>query len=317
MARYPTTAEGCIDTWLQAHVKKGTLPKTRKGYLQTANLVIKTFRELKRSDLPYKWTDDDLRTIRKYWVDKDLAVKSQKGYDFVVCSIAAFYKNDVGKRNPIRWPHDTRPNVKWLNLQQARDLIKFITDENKASALEALCIYFMLGMGLRRVEVIRLRVQDIHANDPIPHVTVDGKGHKPRNVPFARDTVYFLERWLRRRAELVDIARRKARRKNGRFVDCDKLIIYEKGGRLSGYSELHPNGFDDATTTAVGIRFGLIFDNHTLRRTFGRELYYKEEDPIDLHTLAGIMGHDSTDETERYIGQDTTRMAVGILKTPY
>ena len=95
------------------------------------------------------------------------------------------------------------------------------------------------------------------------------------------------------------------------------MIVYERDGKVSPYSELHPTGFDDATVNAVRILCGIHFTCHTLRRTFGRELYYKDEDPIDLLTLSELYGHESIDETKKYIGPDPRRMAKGILKTAY
>ncbi|MDR1405011.1 MAG: site-specific integrase [Candidatus Methanoplasma sp.] len=311
MSGYPTTAEGCIDSWVRWHTKYGTLPKTRKGYYSTASMIVRTFRSLGRSDLPYNWSEEDFTAIRQYWADSGLEVKTRKDYDFVLRSFAKFFGNATGDKTKTRFPPDSRPNVRWLTLEEVHIIIN-----TPMSELEEMCIHLMLSMGLRRVEVIRAKLADIHT-EGYPYIAVDGKGHKMRKVPFNWSTAFILSRWMERRNALVDRARRKAKRNNRKFFDSGHLIVYERVGKLLPYSELHPNGFDAAVVTAVGVRCGIHFDNHTLRRTFGRELYYKDTEPIDLLTLSMLYGHDSIDQTVSYIGPDPRRMASGILKTSY
>jgi len=317
MGRRPTTAESCIDSWIKWHTKRGTLPKTRMGYLATASLIIKTCREYGVEDLPYKWSEDDFDTLRNKWECDGKEVATRRGYDFVMCALAAHFKNNTGKENKKRLPPDERPYADWLTLEQIRIVLSV-----PMTPLQVMAIHLMLSMGLRRVEVIRLRIEDIIIDGLNPHVVVDGKGHKHRNVPFNHNTVEVLRMWLQHRDTLVEIAQRKSFRKNRRFVDSGHLIIYERDGKVSPYSELHPTGFDDAVVNKVSmhpicVKAGIRFACHTLRRTFGRELYYKEEDPIDLLTLSEIYGHDSMDETKKYIGPDPKRMAKAMLKTAY
>jgi|GEM_PF-2656996 len=312
MSKNPQTAESCINGWIQWHTKYGTLPKTIRGYKSIAGLIVKTFREMGLTDLPYRWKDADVLAIRKYWADEGLSVKTKKGYYFVLTAFAKHYGNDVGERNKMRWEYDPRPNVKWLTLDQVR-----VVMATPMTEMEAMCIHFMLCMGLRRVEVIRAKLKDIHPDGEYPYVFVDGKGHKRRKVPFNWSTADVLGKWMKRRAELVKLGQKKATHKHKHFVDSDNLIVYERNGEIHPYSELHPNGFDAAVVTSVSIRCHIPFSNHTLRRTFGRELYYKDVDPIDIVTLSNLYGHESINQTKAYIGPDPRRMAQGILKTAY
>ena len=309
--RLPSTGESCLDTWIQWHVKYGTLPKTRKGYYQTASLIIRTFRTLGRSDLPHKWTADDVLAIRRHWQDSGLSVKTQKGYDFVLCAFATYFHNNLSAKTKTRWPHDPRKNADWLTLDQIKAVLS-----TPMHPLEDICIHLMLCMGLRRVEVIRLRVEDIHADAPRPHIIVDGKGHKHRMVPFNWSTPIVLSRYLTYRSELSVQATRKAKHNNRRPFDSGHLIVYQRDGKLSPYSELHPNGFDAAVTNAVSNRCSIKFSAHTLRRSFARELYYRD-DGIDIVTLSMILGHERPDETLAYIGPDHRRMADWMIKTSY
>lgn len=311
MGRHPSTPQGCIESWILWHERYGTMPKTLKGYRATANLIIRTCQKLRLRTLPYRWNEIDVMALRKHWRDTGLTVRTQKGYDFVMTALAAHFNNDLSKYR-VRWPHDERPNVKWMTLEEARELIALPMSEK-----EELCVHFMLCMGLRRVEVIRMQISDIAWDAPTPYIYVDGKGRKRRKVPFAQMTRTLLERWLSVRSALVERAKGKCRRKNRRYRPCDTLIIWERGGVTSGYSELNPQGFDDAITGAISDRFRMKIDNHTLRRTFGRELYYTDHNPVDLLTLSEIYGHESVKDTQKYIGPDPRRMAAAMILAPF
>ena len=198
MGRRPSTAESCIDVWLKWHTKRGTLPKTRLGYYSTASLIIRTFRGMGRSDLPYKWTEEDIDAIRLKWEAEGKTVATRRGYDFVLCALSDHFKNRTAKENKKRLPPDTRPYVKWLTLEQVRVVLK-----TSMTYLQEITIHLMLSMGLRRVEVIRLRFEDFIMIDGYPYLRVDGKGHKPRNIPFNHNTAKIMDRWLKHRETLV------------------------------------------------------------------------------------------------------------------
>ena len=72
-------------------------------------------------------------------------------------------------------------------------------------------------------------------------------------------------------------------------------MVYIKGGKLRKFRP------DSITRIVGGIseRTGIVFSPHTLRRTFGREMYHSG---VRIEIIAKIMGHSSTEMTLKYIG---------------
>lgn len=167
------------------------------------------------------------------------------------------------------------------------------------TALEQMVIHLELYMGLRSVEVCRLRCQDIHYGRS-PHLEVRGKGRgdgKYRSVPFHEYTASILDEWLERRQELVNTVRTY----DPYWEDPGNLLIWchYKNKPLAGpYSEMG-GSLDRSVIIPLRNRVGFHFGNHTLRRTFGRNLYHAG---VNLETIAKILGHESTNETLKYIG---------------
>ena len=60
---------------------------------------------------------------------------------------------------------------------------------------------------------------------------------------------------------------------------------------------------------SISDRMGVTFSAHTLRRTFGREMYHSG---VRIETIAKIMGHSSTEMTLRYIGVNLDDQTVAM-----
>ena len=58
-------------------------------------------------------------------------------------------------------------------------------------------------------------------------------------------------------------------------------------------------------------RAGFDFSNHTLRRTFGRELYRSE---VSIVVIATILGHNSIQTTMKYLGISMDDMTAAMEK---
>lgn len=302
----PSSVEACITGWADHYRSHNMPPETIASYVQTVNIVLKNLREGKREELPFKWLPEDAYWLINFWNQKGLAVTTQRGYLFAMNSLAKFHDNFLIDRERIRWPADVRPNVDWLTLDEAKKIQSCWKDKK-----QSLAIHLMLNLALRRIEVIRLSVADIHTDSQIPYIDVDGKSHKRRSIPFSRDTKRILDDWLRVRCDLVDEARAVSRKTHRKFVDDGSLIVYRRGSRISGYSE---SGFDKAVILEVNRSSGLYFSNHTLRRTWGRVTYY--EGGADILDISHIYGHSSITQTMKYIGVKADEMQKAILKTP-
>ena len=303
MSKFPRTPEKCLESWTKSLIEQKYLESTILMYKSTANVIINNMNELDIDPLPYKWTEEDLTTIMELWEDKNLRVKTQKGYHFVLCRFAQDYGNYEPLSVRIKWP-DEIPMIKWLTLPQVKTVLA-----TPMSELQALGIELMLRMGRRRIEGLRAKVSDMVYDAPDPYMIVDGKGHKIHKMPFAPTTDKILGKWLDKRSDIIrEYAPRRA-------DEIEELFIYGRGNTVSSFSTLRCSGWDAAITNDVSIRSRINFSNHVLRRTFGRELYFTAG--VDIKLIQLYYNHSSRDQTEKYIGADQQRMSDGMKKIPY
>lgn len=196
----------------------------------------------------------------------------------------------------IRWPvrGSLRPNANWLEDHEAMAL------KDAALGVERMIVHCELDLGMRRIEVLRLKV-DSFREGRANSIVVHGKGRnggKIRVIPWGKDTPAELEGYLRVRD--AEIAR--ARSRNPSVVIPDELLLYERNGHLHAYKKSALENFLKDLSDRTGIRFS----NHTLRRTFGR-IAWRARVPIE--TIAGILGHSDTKTTMLYLGIDQADMA--------
>jgi integrase len=165
------------------------------------------------------------------------------------------------------------------------------------SPLEDILIHLELQMGLRSVEVIRLRAQDVHIEEQ--YIDVRGKGigeGKWRTVPIPDGSVNVFKRWIEERNGYI----RGVKKFNPHFVPPDGFLLtsrYKHRPLVEAYTE--QGGGLDKTIDKMRKRLGFHFSHHTLRRTFGRTLYHAK---VDLPTISKIMGHEDVATTLNYLG---------------
>ena len=166
--------------------------------------------------------------------------------------------------------------------------------------LTALLVHFELDLCLRRIEIQRLRIRDVHEN----RLDVLGKGRlggKPRTVSLVPgESQEIIRRYLEYRQLRMGPASME-----------DRLVPYKRTALDNRLKALQG---------ASGIRF---LGHHTLRRTGGRLMWLAK---VPIETIASVMGHESTDMTLKYIGvnlSDQTdafeavrNMRIQLQKTP-
>jgi integrase len=138
--------------------------------------------------------------------------------------------------------------------------------------------------GLRRVEVLRLRLKDVEFSRNRLRVLGKGRnGGKWRTLPMFAETSRVLRGVLRTGDEgalLLPLSRSGAD------------LILRRAADRAGFPKL-----------------GLRVSHHDLRRTFGR-LAHKAG--MDLVQLKNLYGHSSLDQTVHYIGLDEDEMRAGL-----
>lgn len=274
---------GVDDEFINYLIERGDYaPRTIRFYREQCRLILRSLSEVAPTATPATLTEHELREL-VFFLRDNYAVSTQKDYLIALKRMCDYCNNPVFYKYRVKFQTDTRPRVDWLTADEAQSLIALYK-----TPLQELIISLELLHGLRRCEVLRLMLADLHGD----YITIRGKGHaggKLRTVPYHRDFKKTLDRWLSVRAEIAA---------HGVNQDPGNLLIYCRGGQIKSYEQIKGKAIDK-NLNELKIRTGLNFSNHTLRRTFGRELY---RSGADLTVIATIYGHSSTIQTLKYLG---------------
>ena len=280
------------------HIRKMDLSsKTKYAYDQSISRCIEFLSKGRMTTDPTKIGSKEIIYLKDVAMSK-LSTKTKIYYLSFLNTYLEYYNNRSLANMHIHWPSDNRTNVDWLEPSQARELL--------AAPLtlgQQLVIRLELCMGLRRVEVIRLTVDRIYSD----RLEVRGKGRaggKWRTVPMTGDTKDILDRYLEFRSRQIA----QYRESNPGAEVPKEVFLHTKCGMLLPYSE-HGVGFDKRFVLPVREKMGMKYGNHTLRRTFGRQLW-KSKVPIE--TISKILGHESISVTLLYIGVNNDDMSKAV-----
>lgn len=272
-----------LEEFLELKSKQRRSEQTIKDYRWLLRKTLHQMKEGGREMNPKWWTEDDVNWIRDHAYAHLEPGVARRQFS-ILADFANFCGNTVIRDMHMEWPRDRRIHVDWLTPQEAIKVME-VTE-----GIERIVIHLQLCLGLRRVEVLRMKISDIK----LGYVNILGKGKmggKRRTSPFHRDTAAELEHYFRIRDH--EIA--KARTKNPAVPVPDSLLIYERAGQLHAYKR----SFVDKLIARVAVRIGTKFTNHTLRRTFGRLLWLAG---VPLETIKEILGHEDTKTTILYLG---------------
>ena len=296
-----------IRAWRKRLTEERLAPRTISFYCETIHAVLGLLEHLKLHTHPHQVSPEDVQKLLDYLKDEQYAVQTRKGYLTTLRRFARAFDNPSVESWPKpRFPHDTRPNADWLEAEQARALLDY-----EKSPIQTIVVHLELCLGLRHVEVIRLRTVDIDYEAETIQVRGKGpEGGKPRIVPYAAGTGSAIDVWDAHRMSMVEEGRRRHPRT---FSDPEEFIVWSKAGVLHPYSE-EGYGLDKVVTQPLSEALGFSFSNHTLRRTFGRALYRAD---VPVATIAAILGHESTDVTLKYIGVNLDDMRDAMRRELY
>jgi integrase/recombinase XerD len=181
------------------------------------------------------------------------------------------------KLRKIRPKRKGKPHRPKLCTRETAQLLKacIVTDQDTTRTVRLkLAVQIMLHAGLRTVELINLRYEDIDLEDCIIHV-YHGKGGKYRMVTFPPDLVPLLKEWRMYHHEV------------------DKPLL----NGLS-YGCLHKS-FD-----RLRKQLGLNVNLHGLRRTCATNWHAQG---VDVHIIQNLLGHEDLKVTMAYVEYDDKR----------
>ena len=277
-------------------------PKTKYAYEQAVSRCLDMLSMGRMTTDPTKIGVKEITYLREVGM-AELTTKTKIYYFSFFNTYLEYYNNRTISNMKIHWPADKRIKADWLTPEQARQLLSA-----PLTIGQQLVIHLELCMGLRRVEVIRMTVDRIGTD----RIEVRGKGRaggKWRTVPLSDDTKELLNRYLELRNKMI-----------GEFLEehpyaevPKEVFLHTKCGRIQPYSE-HGVGFDKKFVIPAREKTGIKYGNHTLRRTFGRQLW-KSKVPIE--TISKILGHESTTITLLYIGVNDDDMSSAVRELSY
>ena len=183
-------------------------------------------------------------------------------------------------RSPWRLPSGSPVHRRWLTREQLIALLQGSKGvERVIVALEGLA-------GLRRVEVLRLRVKDVSGDDGCIRILGKGRhGGKWRSIPLQGEVDRVLGAWI------------KTKRPEDRLVPLSRSgadAALQRAARRSGLSEA-----------------GVKVSHHDLRRTFGR---IANASGMSLISLQGLFGHASPELSAHYIGLDFDELRAALTR---
>jgi site-specific recombinase XerD len=171
---------------------------------------------------------------------------------------------------------------RWLTRNQAEDLIEMPSADSKKGLRDRVILGMLLGCGLRRDELSRVVLEQIHQVDG-RWVIADlvGKGARVRTVPMPSWAKVLVDRWVAA-AGLSSGPLLRAVRKNDHVVG-ERISPESIAKIVRGYG--------------VDLKVGIT--PHDLRRSYAK-LAHKGRAPLEQIQLS--LGHASIQTTERYLG---------------
>lgn len=289
-----------------AHVGRRDLAKqTRYAVAQSIVRCFDLLEEGGRTTDPLLITAEDILWLKDNAM-RDMQLVTRRYYLAFLKQLLEYCGNNAFDEVDIHWRLDERINVDWLDPMDAKKLLTY----SMVTVPQRMAIILELTMGLRRVEIIRLTLDMIRPD----HIIVIGKGRgggKPRMVPVSEQFMKILPAFLSYRKGIILEA---VDRSHGKPLDVpNNLYLHRHGKKLSGYSE-HGVGFDKKFVIPVREKIGIDYSNHTLRRTFGRQLW---KNGVEIETIAKILGHENTKTTLEYIGANLDDMKAAIRKLSF
>ena len=170
-----------------------------------------------------------------------------------------------------------------LGDSQARHLLKLPAGEGLKAKRDRALLSLLLYHGLRRDELSRLTLQDVHARRGVPHLRVHGKGGKVRNIPLHPGTQELLTDYLEASGQ-----------------------VHEKSGSLFRPVRNNRTGELDRTLSGDGIyklvrgyakTLGVTIGVHALRATAATNALEHE---ADIAKVQEWLGHANIATTRLY-----------------
>lgn len=289
------SAEYVLNRWAEGLVDAGLELSPRKMGEKELRLVFDIFKDNRAQVAAKK------KSRRK---KQDIDPETSLRYQFWCLSFVKTFLKREGNREietvRIVRPHNMTVTRDWLDTSNREERMVWDYLNERGKPIERAMIALELGAGYRRVEVMRLKANDVHAT----YMDVNGKGRgggKRRSTYLSPSVKSYLMPWLDERSRMIN----EAQRMDPNAYIPPEVFIHNrgKGGILKAYSESGLDGIMERILDGVEEMYGrdFNFSHHTMRRTLGRMLKKKGQ-PIE--NIQNILGHESPAMTYQYLGLD-------------
>ena len=288
-----------VARWLEVKRDRGCLPATIAQYSWVAQRALGRLKTHRRSLNPARWSREDARFLR-------LELKDDPWQLAIVADLAKFHRNPVFQEVglPRRGP-TTR--VRWLSEEQ----IRVALEETRDNPLLRVVALLGLGQGLRRIEWLRMRAEDLDLENQRMLVRGKGRGH-PKLVwmPMHPALPAALREYLTQREKVL---RRGRRRTPGAPVPPE-LLVHWRGGRPVPYGAGGANRWMRVIERRLRARgFAVKLSSHMLRRSAAtlleRTLLRSPQASRDgvYRSIQEFLRHENLATTMRYLDSDPSR----------
>jgi site-specific recombinase XerD len=196
------------------------------------------------------------------------------------------HRRNIGLR-PLKTRQRTHPKH-WQAEEEERFFKTAVQPYDRSIEQGRLIVALGLHCGLRREEMVTVKIQDIDLHHRVLHVL--GKGSKRRKIPLNEHMMRLLTPLISQRSP-------------------DQTLLIRKDG--SPVSKKTVNKIVRRLAEMAGIAYKKVTP-HTLRHSFATHL---KDLGVDLVTIQKLLGHASLAETERYLhtGEEQLQEAVERL----
>ena len=231
----------------------------------------------------YEITPDKLEAYRAFRLSQEVA-KPTVNREMALLK-HAFNKAiewNKAKENPVEkikfYSEKERKRVRYLEMEEKRRLLNACPSHIKS------LVFFALNTGMRQGEILGLKWEEIDFN--LNQVRVShSKAGKPRYVPI--------------NSELVNMVK---------SISGESVYVFGKGQEKPKWPSFR--GSFEAAVKRAGLD---DFRFHDLRHCYASDLVMKG---VDLKTLAELLGHSTTQMTERYAHLSPARLRAAVELLP-
>jgi integrase/recombinase XerD len=263
---------------------KGYSVKTKKTYLEQLKLIMMFYVNVH----PIELNELEIRNYLLYIVEKKKLGRSSQNQ--AINSIKFLYEKVLGQEKKVYYlerPFKEKRLPEVMNVQEVAALIGVC--ENAKHQLMLKIIY---GSGLRRSELLQLRIGDVDLHRKMLFIR-GGKGKKDRTSILAKNVIPELVRYLEEYKPGFWLFEGWAGRQ---YSESSLQKVFEKAVKKSGI------------TKSVSL--------HTLRHSFATHLL---ESGVSTRSIQVLLGHESIKTTELYThvaAHDLERMTSPLDKLP-